>query len=112
MSAKPYPEDVLVGSGGFWTRCALAVSMDDTAAGMELLRDMHACEGKIYLSIVPNTQERAALAAAAGFKGLPMPAKFGGTCAVCSGRFPAGAQILYDRDRKRAAHNQCGEIAE
>ena len=112
MSAKPLPEDVLVSSAGFWTRCALAVSMNDTEAGMELLREMHFAEGKIFLSIVPGARQREAQVKAAGFTGRPMESRFGGVCHVCAKPFGTGAAILYNRELRKAAHDACGEIAE
>ena len=108
--AEPLLEDVLVSTAGFWNRCAIAVSMNDPDAGMELLRDMHAVEGKIFLSIIPGARVHEARAAAAGFVGRPMESRFPGVCAVCSKPFPVGAQILYNADHRRAAHDACGEV--
>jgi len=118
-ASKPLPEDVLVNSGGFWTRCAIAVSMNDTEAGMELLRDMHAVEGKIFLTIVrpQGVVPRLSLddivaTGKAVFKGRPMHAKFPGRCAVCGLSFGVDAAILYNGDQRKAAHDQCGDVDE
>ena len=108
--ATPLPEDVLVSTAGFWNRCAIAVSMNDAEAGMELLRDMHACEGKIHLSIVPGVRQHEATVAAVAFVGRPMESRFPGNCAVCRKPFPAGAQILYSPDQRRTAHDACGDV--
>jgi hypothetical protein len=115
--AKPLPEDVLVNS--FWNRVALAVSMNDTEAGMELLREMHLIEGKIFLTIcrppgtVPtHSPEELAASGKPVFRGRPMLAKFAGRCAVCNVGFGIDAAILYNSEQRKAAHDQCGEIAE
>ncbi|HEY4158685.1 MAG TPA: hypothetical protein VGM29_11335 [Polyangiaceae bacterium] len=108
--AKPLPEDVMVNSGGFWARCAIAVSMNDNDAAMELLRDMHLLEGKIFLSIVPNAREREAKIAAAAFAGRPMESRFASTCAVCCKPIAQGTQILYSSQLRKAAHDACGEV--
>lgn len=119
MSAKPLLEDVLANSGGFWARCAIAVSMNDPAAGMELLRDMHAVEGKIFLTIIrpPGVGPRLTLdeLAASGkpvFHGRPMHSKFHGRCAVCNLAFGVGTAILFNGEQRKAAHDQCGEVDE
>ncbi|HKO49199.1 MAG TPA: hypothetical protein VJV79_15810 [Polyangiaceae bacterium] len=107
--AIPLPEDVLVSTAGFWNRCAIAVSMNDAEAGMDLLRDMHAVEGKIFLSIVPGARAHEAKVAATGFRGRPMESRFPGSCAVCGKVFPVGARILYNSEQRRAGHDACGE---
>ncbi|HEY5373889.1 MAG TPA: hypothetical protein VIK01_09380 [Polyangiaceae bacterium] len=115
MSAHALPEDVLVNS--FWNRCALAVLRNDAEAGLELLRDMALCEGKIFLTICEpiaraHTSEAVAPSEKPAFQGRPIPAKFAGRCAVCHSGFSVGAAILYNADQRRAAHNACGQACE
>lgn len=43
------------------------------------------------------------------FRGRPLFAKRGGTCAVCRGSIESGAPALWNGDRKQIAHARCGE---
>jgi hypothetical protein len=116
MSAKPFPEDVLVNR--FWARAAIAVSMNDPEAAMELLRDMVEVEGKIFLTIcrpqgvVPRLSSDELAAKGPVFRGRPMHAKWPGRCPVCNIAFGVGASILFNAELGRAAHDQCGEADE
>jgi hypothetical protein len=116
MSAKPFPEDVLVNR--FWARAAIAVSMNDPEAAMELLRDMVDVEGKIFLTIcrppgvVPRLSSDELAVKGPVFRGRPMLAKWSGRCQVCNVAIGVGSSILYNSELRRAAHDQCGEIDE
>jgi hypothetical protein len=116
MSAKPFPEDVLVNR--FWARAAIAVSMADPEEAMALLRDMLEVEGKIFLTIcrpqgvVPRLSSDELAATGPVFRGRPILAKWSGRCQVCNIAIGVGSSILYNSEQRRAAHDQCGEADE
>lgn len=45
------------------------------------------------------------------FSGKLLHARFESTCAVCGTRIALNAPIIYNIERKRAAHEKCGRVA-
>ncbi|HET7540685.1 MAG TPA: hypothetical protein VFK05_12460 [Polyangiaceae bacterium] len=109
MTARPLPEDALLNR--FWPTVVSIAHLGKADEALEFVREIALLEGKLHVSIVPGAREIEVAIKAGGFVGLPMQSRFPGACSVCGGRFAAGADILYDRDNRRAAHNACGEVA-
>lgn len=84
--------------------------MGTAEEALEFVRDLAEVIDELHISIVPGEAERKAAVAAVGFVGRPMTSRFASMCHVCKERFPAGADVLYNRELRRAAHNACGEV--
>jgi hypothetical protein len=108
MTTRPLPEDVMLNR--FWSSIAWISAHGKADEALEFVRELSLLEGKLHVSIVPNAREHAAAIVAAVFAGRPLRSQFPGSCAVCRKPFAAGADILWDRDSRRAAHNACGEV--
>lgn len=110
MTSKTDFADVLLCS--LWARVAIAAGMNDKDAALEIVRDLHLAEGKLFITTTsPNTELGAERAREPEFSGRPMISRFPGRCAVCRAGFPAGVEILYSAERRAAAHVRCGEVA-
>ena len=105
---NPLPEDVMLNR--FWPSVAWISVHGKADEALEFVRELALLDGKLHVSIVPGAREREAKAAAAGFVGRPMPSKFAGRCFVCAGAFGVGADILYNSQLRKAAHDACGEV--
>lgn len=46
------------------------------------------------------------------FRGRPMRSRFSSRCAVCASQIAEGEDIVYSREKRRAAHLQCGEAVD
>lgn len=45
----------------------------------------------------------------ASFRGRPLDARYSGVCAVCGAVYEQGSRIVWNGDRKQAAHFGCGQ---
>lgn len=109
MSTRPLDEDVFVCR---W-RDRLHEAVKNDADAAKFARFMHGIADKIEISLRTDASSESARhgqSADERFHGFPLVAKHGGRCVVCGRGFHAGANILWQREAKQAAHAECGAV--
>lgn len=102
------PEDRFICSA--WNEAAIAAGMNDKDAALEFVKKFASFEGKLRLTAIGLASGIGSTPERPSFVGRPIVSKFPGRCAVCALSFNVGADVLYNGDRKRAAHLRCGEV--
>ncbi len=95
---------------GVWNKAAIATSMNDADAALEVCHDLAAIEDCYELRLRTD-RSTPAPTSGAKFRGKPINSQYDGTCKVCSRPYKAGQDVLWARGAG-AAHLECGEIAE